>query len=147
MIRKLLIVGILALAGCASYSSSPAAGPKEGADYLLVTEDQPGPERWDVAITSLANRPICVASEDWPNETGRIHFGAERVAIRIDQMSYPTEDWNMGYCFGGCGETKVAPGATVRSRMPYERFPTMDRSLFRRDKTLDFKIATYWCRR
>jgi hypothetical protein len=113
------VTAAIYMTGCATTGHEAA---REEIDYAIAAVDNPAEARFEIVLTSLSNKALCVNDEDWPDH-GYIHYGDHFAVALVGDMQYPISDWNMGYCPGGCGYERVEPRSSLVGYLPYERFP------------------------
>jgi len=85
---------------------------------------------------------MCLLPEHWPNQAGWVNQSGGRVILTIGSRRFSMRDFNTGYC-PDCA-TRVEPGATITSIIPYDRFD-LPYELANQPKTLDFSPAAFRC--
>jgi hypothetical protein len=98
-----------------------------------------------LTYTNASKRMMCLMPEHWPNQAGKINQAADYVSLIVDGVSYPIEDFNTGYCIGGC-PTYVSPGETITGFISYRDF-NLPVELFSRPKALEFSPRAFACKR
>jgi hypothetical protein len=135
-VKNLLLVSFIFLvAGCAS-GWEPV--PTE-----YVFKDWPSENSVEVLFTNDTDDKLCLLPEHWPNQAGKINQASEYVFLLVSGERFPIEDFNTGYCPGGCALV-VRPGATVSSSIAYDDFqlPTHFRHA---PKQLELPVVAYTC--
>jgi hypothetical protein len=109
--------------------------------YDLV--DDPAHREFRVSFRNSTNSQLCLTPDHWPNVTGTINQASDRVAVVIGDQRFPIEDFNTGYCVGGC-PFRVQPGEVLSATIPYSQFdipPSLEGS----DKRLEFAPQAFRC--
>lgn len=130
-----LVAFTLLVVGCAS-SWKPV--PSE---YLF--KDWPSENRVEVLFTNETDEQLCLLPEHWPNQAGKINQAGESVFLVVAGKRFPIEDFNTGYCPGGCALV-VRPGETVSSAIAYDDFG-LPAELRQAPKQLELPVVAYAC--
>ena len=130
----------LIAAGFASACSTLAIVP---VDYSF--NDAAGQGGLELRYRNSSSRLMCLSTGHWPNEAGKFNQASDLVFLVIDGKRYPIEDFNTGYCIGGC-PTYVEPGEEVKAFVPYRDFG-LPEALIDKPKTLEFSPRAYACKR
>lgn len=106
--------------------------------------DEPLQRQVSVSFTNTTNRLMCLSPENWPNQAGWIDQAEGRVFIEVGASRFSMQDFNTGYC-PGCA-TRVAPGSTLTTTIPYMRFALPD-DVVAKPKALSFTPYAVPCER
>jgi hypothetical protein len=137
-VKNLVLVPFaLLVVGCAS-SWEPV--PTE-----YVFKDRPSEGRVEVLFTNDTENQLCLLPDHWPNQAGKINQASDYVFLLVAGERFPIEDFNTGYCPGGCALV-VHPGETVSSSIAYDDFQLPD-DLRRAPKQLELPVVAYTCPR
>jgi hypothetical protein len=88
---------------------------------------------------------MCLNPEDWPNSAGKIDQGAGRVFLVVSDQRFPIEDFNTGYCVGGC-PIYVEPREEIIGFIAYKDF-NLPQALADKPKRLEFSPKAFPCAR
>ena len=108
-----------------------------------VFKDWPSEHRIEVLFTNDTDSRVCLLPEHWPNQAGKINQASEYVFLIVDGNRFPIEDFNTGYCPGGCSLV-VRPGETVSSSVAYDDF-RLPADLWHAPKQLELPVVAYSC--
>lgn len=125
------------LAGCASY---PETIP---IDYQLV--DNPAKRRIELSWRNTSNKTVCLEPALWPNQAGKIDQAQDYLFLIIGEERFPIENFNTGFCLGGC-PTYVEAGERTEAFLTYADFHLPER-LISQPKALEFSPSGYVCRK
>ena len=142
-VKRHFASGVSALAAVAVVAACAASSQLFPIAYTMV--DQPILGLVELSYRNDTRGNVCLSPEQWPNQAGKIDQASDHVALIVDGRRLPIEDFNTGYCVGGCA-TVVAPGETVQSSIKYEDFRLPD-ELRRAPKALSFVPLGFRCRR
>lgn len=90
--------------------------------YRLTTKDVPSAKHFELTLTSLDDRPICLHVQRWPNQFGRVHFGASWVMLQSAGGLYRARNENSGRCVGPTCIIHIAPKGSLRGVISYSVF-------------------------
>ncbi len=133
--RISFILAAALVAGCATTSS-----PAILLDYAFL--DLPERQGFEVSYTNSSKRSVCVDPGQWPNEGGWIHFGQDYMSLSVGSQRFAMKPFNTGYC-PRCA-TKVKPGKTLTSFVPYDHFG-LPSTMQSAPKKLDFRPHAFPC--
>ena len=108
----LILVFVLAL-GCVSSRSI--------VDLRFEVLDNPVEGRVELKLLNRSPGALCLSPSNWPDQDGRLHQASRSVYLIIGERIFPIEEFNAGYCPGGCS-VRVEPGETVFASIPYSEF-------------------------
>jgi hypothetical protein len=105
------------------------------------------PERGGIEVRyrNSTRAVMCLSPDQWPNQAGKLNQVSDRVVLIVDGKSFPLEDFNTGYCVGGC-PTYVDPGEEIRGFIPYNHF-ALPPEMVGKPKQLLFTPLGYVCAR
>jgi hypothetical protein len=117
--------------------------------YTLHIQDNPAERRFDVALKSNDERPLCLSGEDWPDSSGQFVFGSNAVALGIgDGTALPAKSGLLlsAYCPGGCGRVhRIELKAELRGFVAYAAFGDATDVPTEPEKQLMFLVGPYYC--
>ena len=105
--------------------------------------DDPANREFRLSFRNTTRHSLCLNPEDWPNAAGKINQASDRVAIIIGDRRFPIQDFNTGYCIGGC-PIRVRPGEEVAASISYSDFE-IPAALYSSDKRLEFSPHAFRC--
>lgn len=135
-----LVCALAPLAGCVSIDERPTSDR-----YALEISDSPDAKRFDLILISKDVKPICVWIDNWPNDLGQLHMGADKATLRTATAEFQAKDANFGYCPGGCGEHRIAPRGELRGFIAYSAFGDEDKIAAEPNKQLSYFPWPYYC--
>lgn len=112
-------------------------------DY--VVKDKPSEYRVDVFLTNDTKSRPCLLPEHWPNQAGKVNHSSDSIYLLVDGKRFPMENFNTGYCPGGCALV-VRPGETVSSSVAYKDFQ-LPADLWSAPKKFVLPVVAYRCPR
>ncbi|GJL95583.1 MAG: hypothetical protein DHS20C05_19880 [Hyphococcus sp.] len=134
---------LVVIIGCTT--ESRPVEPVEGIDYAFSAIANEQLERFELTINSKSHKLMCVPFENWPVNTGDLHYAAEVVFMNVQDSRYPIRDRNLGYCPSGCGSNEIPPGGTLRSVIPYSNFVGYEKVSNAKSRTLTFPVRISFC--
>lgn len=135
------LAGALApLVGCVSIDERPTSDR-----YALEISDNADAKRFDLILISKDVKPICVWIDNWPNDLGQLHMGADKATLRTATTELQAKVANFGYCPGGCGEHRIVPRGELRGFIAYSAFGDEDRIAAESDKRLSYFPWPHYC--
>jgi len=141
-ISSLLLFALATLPGCVT--KAPMRIPEH--ELELEWTDKPNEERFEIVLTSHANRDICFPALNWPGESGRFTGGDNFASVEIAEGVRPEGQGTFEPdCLRGCGETRLKPGEVRRGRISYAAFwdaAEIKQSAYRR---LSFSVDAHYC--
>lgn len=142
----ILLACIGSMSACASHTAG-GIGSAQAPMFNLSVTDNADLQRFELLLRSSDSRPLCMDVEQWPNRLGQVDWHGRRGVLQSKEGSFSAEDANFGYCPGGCGAIKIAPGGEHRGFIPYSEFgdPAMIAKLH--DRHLDFTVVPRACAR
>jgi len=141
--QRCMLLGLAALlASCATPFQRPPAEK-----FRLDIVDNADARRFEITLTSLDTRAMCVSAENWPNDIGGFVVSQESTYLQVDaQALAPSSSFSSVYCPGGCGEHRIAPNATLRRTINYATFGDAATIAASPSKVLHFVATPYYCR-
>ncbi len=141
--RRCMLLGLAALlASCATPFQRPPAEK-----FRLEIFDNADARRFEITLTSLETRAMCVSAENWPDDIGGFVVSQESTYLQIDaQALLPSSSFSSVYCPGGCGEHRIGPNATLRRTINYATFGDAATIAASPSKVLHFVATPYYCR-
>ncbi len=131
----LILIAIFCIDGCATKSTlTPIT-------YQFV--DNPNAHQIELTYLNSTKKTYCLTPSQWPNHAGKIDQGSDYVFLVVDGKKYPVEDFNAGYCPGGC-PSYVKPGEKLSTFITYKDF-NLPEELFDKPKQLEFVPKAYQC--
>lgn len=104
----------------------PQKPPSEAAadqfEIQITTDRSTG--RFNLTLISHSRRQLCLHRQEWPDESGQLHFGGARgVYVEMDGARCNALDENLGYCPGGkeC-RLRIAPGGELTGFIDFSQF-------------------------
>ena len=137
MTGRFLPAGLLLFAGCATV---PAVFP---VDYVFADAPDAGGVR--LSYTNRTKKTLCLGPSEWPTPGGKMNHASQSVRLVVGDRRYPIEDFNTGYCVGGC-PTYVGPWESVSGFIAYTAFG-LPEALRLEPKRLEFSPTAYTCRK
>ena len=114
--------------------------------FRLDIFDNADARRFEITLTSLDTRAMCVSAENWPNDIGGFDVSQESTYLQVDaQALVPSSSFSSMYCPGGCGEHRIAPRATLRRTINYATFGDPGTIAASPSKLLHFVAMPYYC--
>lgn len=146
--KRLTMTMLLACAGsisaCAVHTAEDS-GPTPAPMFNLSVTDNAELQRFELLLRSSDNRPLCMDVEQWPNQLGQVDWHGRRGVLHSQEGSFSAEDANFGFCPGGCGVIKIAPGGEHRGFIPYSEFGDPKAIVRLQDRHLDFTVVPRVC--
>ncbi len=105
--------------------------------------DHPAEHRIELSYRNDSRLTMCLLPEHWPNAAGKINQASGTVFLIVGQKRFPIEDFNTGYCPGGCAR-RVAPGEAVFAFISYSDFSLPD-EFVNAQKQFEFSPAAFRC--
>lgn len=132
------------MAACASHNAGVSGSAAQPVFDLSIT-DNVDLHRFELVLRSLDSRPLCMDVEQWPNGLGQVDWHGRQGVLQSKGGSFSAKDANFGFCPGGCGVIRIAPGAEQHSFVPFSEFgnPKMIANL--QDRRLDFTVTPRVC--
>src|SRR5436305_1550704 len=90
--------------------------------YRLSILDSSVQKRFNVTLTSLDDRPMCLHIQSWPNSIGHLHYGRHWATLHTSKGIYLAHDENHGRCVGPSCILHIAPHGTITGFVSYEMF-------------------------
>jgi len=129
---------LAALVGACAYTTSSVP-------IAYTLSDLPDRKGIEVSYINRTRQMLCLSPSQWPNAAGKLNQASDQVFLLVDGVQYPIEDFNTGYCSGGC-PIYVAPGERVSAFIPYSEFK-LPAGLNSKPKSLQFSPNAYPCQR
>ena len=118
-------LGLLTALGIVSLCMQPIrmlARENSQLQYRLTVTDVPRMQRFELALRSFDDRPMCMHIQRWPNQFGRVHFGSSWVVLQSAAGVYRARDENLGRCVGPTCIIHIAPKGVLRGFINYSVF-------------------------
>lgn len=131
-------------------ATTACAGPTRWAepqDSSFSVVDNPKEKRYDIALTASATAPLCLLKENWPAEDGTFPTGYEGAVLTVTTGLLQPKAVMTAYCPGGCGEVRLEPGQTLRSRIAYAAFGDAEIVAVDPVRSISFPVHPFYCRR
>jgi hypothetical protein len=136
---------MLALLAAACASTSAPLTPDA---YHLEVTDNPAKQRFEVVLQSHHDRALCVEMYDWPTPEGALFVESSVVSLSTaDGLLAVNSTMRSAYCPGGCGETRIEPGAALTGHFAYAAFGDAERIAADPSRRLQYTITPQVCRR
>lgn len=140
-----MLASMLALvtAACASTSTLLTSDA-----YSLTVIDNPAKRRFDVVLQSHHDRALCVGAHDWPSSEGTLVVESHVVSLSTMDGPLAVKSPLLSvYCPGGCGRTRIEPGAALTGHFAYAAFGDAERIASDPSRRLQYTITPQVCRR
>lgn len=142
--RRLSAIVMMCMVMTACASSFQRAEPE---DFSVSVIDNQSEKLYDVALTSAADRPLCLSKESWPAEDGTFPMGYQGTVLITTNGPLHPKAAMTAYCPGGCGEVRLEPGDTLRARITYAAFGDATAIATDPARSLSFPVYPYYCSR
>jgi hypothetical protein len=119
----------------------------EPQDFSFSVVNNPNGKRYDIALTSSATAPLCLLKENWPTEDGTFPTGYEGAVLTMTTSLLQPNAVMTVYSPGGCGEVRLEPGQTLRSRIAYAAFGDAEIVAVDPVRSISFSVHPFYCRR
>lgn len=139
--RLTLILLLSFLVAC-----TPALIQPGSDQYALRVEDNPAAYRFDIVLQSHDPKPLCISVENWPSREGQLHMGSDLATLHTTTGILAARDENFGYCPGGCGQHRIAPGSELQGFIAYEAFGDPVQLAMDAGKRLQFTVSLSYCK-
>lgn len=140
---RLPVVILLCVATTACTGAIRWAEPRH---FSFSVVDNPKEKRYDIALTSSATAPLCLPKENWPAEDGTFPTGYEGAFLTMTTGLLQPNTVMTAYCPGGCGEVRLEPGQTLRSRIAYAAFGNAEIVASDPVRSISFPVHPFYCR-
>lgn len=107
------------------------------------SDDDPSSESIRLSYENKTARTICLTPANWPNKAGKINQASDRVWLTVSGERFEINDFNTGYCVGGCA-TSVGPNERISASVPYSEFD-LPANLTKDSKVLHFQPTAFYC--
>lgn len=134
--KLLLVIPIALLAVSCGTTWNPVP-----VDYVF--RDLPLANKVEVVLVNDRKYQLCLFPEHWPNQAGKINQASRRVFLLVAGERYPIEEFNTGYCPGGCPMV-VYPGEAATASIAYDDFD-LPAELRHAPKQLEFPAVAFRC--
>jgi hypothetical protein len=82
-------------------------------------QDDPKNSSFNLVLTNLSSRPLCISPDLWPNKGGIIPVSSADIFVEVSKKKFPlqtsNDDWSNGII-------SVPPGKTITGRLYYNSF-------------------------
>ena len=140
-LRKCMVCVVLI--GVASCKHEVVRPPQD--HYRLLVTDNPEDTRFELMLSSMDERALCITVQQWPNQLGQLHMGSAIASLNTSEGVLPAEDENFGYCPGGCGLIRIAPGADLHGFIAYAAFGDPMRIAADAARKLTYSVKPHYC--
>lgn len=128
------------LLGCATV-------PIENAfiDYEIF--DNENESKIELSYKNKTRKTICMSTEEWPNQAGKIHQPSDSVFLNVAGKTIPMTDFNTGHCIGSLSQCAhvVKPGETITGFLSYDDFK-LPKNLHTSQKSLSYSPPSFFCK-
>lgn len=105
--------------------------------------DHPDQARIELIFENRTDKKLCLSSDAWPSEAGKLDQMNDRVFMLIANERFPIAYFEE-YCPKGC-YTSVSAGEKIIRSIPYSEFNIPERLRYE-SKTLEFQPQAFVCR-
>lgn len=135
------IIAMAWLSSCAPKLIRPA----KDRFHVSITQNDVQ-QRFDVSLHSDDDRPLCVATENWPNSLGYFSVENSEVVLQIGNRTMtPKSPLSSAYCPGGCGFHRLEPKGELEGFIAYEVFGDPAPIVVAEVKRLTFHVVPVYC--
>jgi hypothetical protein len=141
--KFIFLLCVVVVCGCAQQRPSLTVPPM----FNIESRDVIGEDRFELTLQSQDKRAICLDVQNWPNDLGGVHYGADFVQIVHNRGVLPIRDLNLGYCSDGCGVIVIPPGSTIRGSLTYAEFGSVAQVRALEGRVLEYSLSPRLCTR
>lgn len=138
-----MLAAFAAIGACATHGVEKAATT----EFAFSVRENVSSSRFELELTSTSGAAICLPSESWPNDQGKLMVDVPGVVLSVGDQEFAAKGTLFSaYCPGGCGVVRVDPGETVQGFLDFSVFGDPEMISGAESRRLIYPISPYRCR-